>query len=181
MKRQPRPFVLEIKNARNRAVTPSSFCPQSDRLSSRQGDLWKQTLQENVATTKRASFSREAEAMFDKANNPAPQREASTPVARAEHQPRVLPDLRQVASADAPALTLNRRPRKPLKPKQLRKQAEQHAKVPQRQQVAVAQVEPLTPPVAPLQVIRRKPRWGMDTLPKWERWKQRRLPRCCWT
>src|SRR5215218_6939970 len=100
MKRQTRPFAVEIKNARN------------------------------LATTERASFSREAEAMFNKASNPAPQPEASTLLVPTQNQPRVLPDLRQVATADAPALMLKRRPRKPLKPKQLRKQSQQDGKVP---------------------------------------------------
>ena len=67
MKRQTRPFAVEIKNARNRAVT--SFRPQSDRLSSRPGDLWERALHENLVTTKKASFSREVEAMFKSANN----------------------------------------------------------------------------------------------------------------
>src|SRR5215207_6096670 len=156
MKRQTRPFAVEIKNARNRAGIPSSFRPQADRLSSRHVDLWKRTLHESLATTKRASFSREAEAMFTNANNiannSATRPEASTLVLPTEPQPlRVLPDLRQVASGDAPALTTTRRPRNSLKRKQSRKRAEQHGKMPEKLPVVVAQVEPRTPPFAPLQ------------------------------
>jgi hypothetical protein len=183
MKRQLRPFAVEIKGARQRAVTPSSFRPQPDRLSSSHGGLWGPTFDTGLAT-KPKSFSREAEALFQIASadrRAAPPDEASLVLPTVEpRRPRILPDLRQVASDDAPATTRAPRRRKPIKPKQVRKRAEQDDEPPETPPHAEDRLEPSTAAATPLREIRRKLKRVQKKLPRGQRWKQRRLPPVCW-
>ena len=170
MKRQTRPFAVEIKGVRKRSGN-SLF----GRLATHDGNAQPRGSNQDLA----AMWASFGQITNDGAHNNVAVPDCATPASPIfERQIRVLPDLREVVSNDAPVLKKARRPRS-AKPEQVLEPT-----YPEREelaiQVAADEVEPPTATSAPVQKTRRKPWPGRKQLPRGERWKQRRLPPICW-
>ena len=167
MKRQTRPFAVEIKGARKRAANnPFGRLSFSDSDEPARGGLaamW-------------TSFGQIASAgANDHTGAPA----GATSVAlTVEPERRVLPDLRESASNEVPKAKKARRP-KTVKRKRALKRLDQANEEPVIQ-VKADEVEPLAVVPATIPATRGN-RWrSREGLPRGERWKQRRLPPICW-
>jgi hypothetical protein len=170
MKRQTRPFAVEIKGVRKRAGN-NLF----GRLSAHHGDAQPRGANQDLATMW-ASFGQPTN---NGAHNNGAVPDCATPASPIfERQIRVLPDLRDVASNDAPVLKKARRPRS-AKPEQVLEPT-YHESHELAIQVAADEVESPTAMSATVQKTRRKPWPGRKQLPRGERWKERRLPPSCW-
>jgi hypothetical protein len=170
MKRQTRPFAVEIKGVRKRSSN-NLF----GRLPSHDGDARPRAAHEDLASVW-ASFGQIAN---DGAHNNVVVLDCATPASPTVERPlRVLPDLREVASNEAPVLKKARRPRS-AKPKQVPEPA-YHQSDELAIQADAEEVEPLAVISTPVQKSRRKPWPGRKQLPRGERWKERRLPPICW-
>ena len=169
MKRQTRPFAVEIKGARKRAANNPfgrlSFSDSDAAPRGGQGDLaamW-------------ASFGQIASAgANDHTGAPAGAASAALTV---EPERRVLPDLREAASNEVAEAKKARRS-KTVKPKRALKRLGQANEG--SIQVKADEVEPVALVSATVPAIRSNPWRSRKGLPRGERWKQRRLPPICW-
>jgi hypothetical protein len=197
MKRQTRPFTVEIRNTRKPATQPaSSFMPHDDwRDLVSADDLSERDFSPDLALAPpQGGARRYAATALDRLGGGVqllqPQIEPSLPVAVSEPQtPRVLPDLlaaaRELERTETAVLETARYRAAPngSTPKRPRKKA---ARGDQRIVVAVgasALEEPLPmAPRAPVPVarVRSRSKRNPTKLPAGERWKERRLPRACW-
>ena len=170
MKRQTRPFAVEIKGVRKRSSN-NLF----GRLPSHDGDAQPRGAHEDLA----AMWASFGQITNDGAHNNVVVLDCATPASPIVERPlRVLPDLREVASNEAPVLKKARRPRS-AKPEQVPEPA-YHESDELAIQVETEEAEPLADMSTPSQKSRRKPWPGRKQLPRGERWKQRRLPPICW-
>ena len=170
MKRQTRPFAVEIKGVRKRAGN-NLF----GRLTSHDSDAQPRGANRDLV----AMFASFGQITNDGAHNNVVVLDCATPASPiVERQIRVLPDLREVASNEAPVLKKARRPRS-AKPQQVLEPG-YHESEELAIQVDAEEVEPLAVVSTPRQKSRRKPWPGRKQLPRGERWKQRRLPPICW-
>jgi hypothetical protein len=170
MKRQTRPFAVEIKGVRKRSGK-NLF----GRLPSHHGDAQPRGANQDLA----AMWASFGQITNDGAHNDVAVLDRATPVSPiVERKLRVLPDLREVVSNEAPVLKKARR-RRSAKPEQVLEPA-YHESDELEIQVDAEEVEPLADSSTPVQKSRRKPWPGRKQLPRGERWKQRRLPAICW-
>jgi hypothetical protein len=178
MKRNSRPFAVEIKGARKRAANHAF-----GRLSSPSRDVRGRPIQEDLAAFW-ASSSREIHAgsqgTHDRPENHAraPDDATAAPTLEPQHR-RVLPDLREVANNEKPKIEKARRPRKSAKPDQVSKATYPESDKPAIQ-LKTGGAEPLLDTLPPPPAIQRKQWRGRKGLPRGESWKQRRLPPICW-
>ena len=170
MKRQTRPFAVEIKGLRKRSGNNLL-----GRLQAHASDAQPRGVHEDLA----AMWASFGQLTNDGAHNNVVVLDCATPASPiVDRQIRVLPDLREVASNEAPVLKKARRPRS-AKPEQVLGPAYQESDE-LAIQVEAEEVEPPTGMPAPVQKSRRKSWPGRKQLPRGERWKQRRLPPSCW-
>jgi hypothetical protein len=170
MKRQTRPFAVEIKGVRKR--------PSKNLFGRRQahhGDAQPSGANQDLA----AMWASFGQITNDGARNNVIVLDCATPASPiVERQIRVLPDLREVASNEAPVLKKARRPRS-SKPEQVLEPAYQESNE-LAIQVETKEAEPLADTLASSQKSRCKLWPGRKQLPRGERWKERRLPPICW-
>ena len=170
MKRQTRPFAVEIKGVRKRSGNKLF-----GRLAAHDGDAPPRAVHEDLA----AMWASFGQITNDSAHNNVAVLDRATPASPVvERKLRVLPDLREVASNEAPVPKKARRPRS-AKPDQVLEPA-YHESEELAIQVEAEEAEPLAAMSAPVQESRRKPWRLRKELPRGERWKQRRLPPICW-
>jgi len=170
MKRQTRPFAVEIKGVRKRS-SHNLF----GRLPSHDGDAQPRGANQDLA----AMWASFGQITNGGAHNNVVVLDCATPASPiVERKLRVLPDLREVVSNEAPAPRKARRPRS-AKPDQVLEPA-YHESDELAIQVKTEEAEPLVDTLASRQTSRRKPWPGRKQLPRGERWKHRRLPPICW-
>jgi hypothetical protein len=170
MKRQTRRFAVEIKGVRKRAGN-NLF----GRLPSHDGNAPPRAVHGELA----AMWASFGQITNDGAHNDVAVLDRATPAPPIlERKLRVLPDLREVVSNEAPVFKKGRRPRS-AKPEQVLEPT-YHESHELAIQVAADEVEPPTAMSATVQKTRRKPWPRRKQLPRGERWKERRLPPSCW-
>ena len=170
MKRQTRPFAVEIKGVRKRS-SHNLF----GRLPSHDGDAQPRGANQDLA----AMWASFGQITNGRAYNNVVVLDCATPASSiVERQIRVLPDLREVATNEAPVLKKARRPRS-AKPVQVLEPAYQESDE-LAMRVEAEEAEPLAVIPTPIQKSRRKPWPGHKQLSRGERWKERRLPSICW-
>jgi hypothetical protein len=193
MKRQTRPFTVEVKRTRKLPAKPLVSRTQSASLYSRTALVRRPDVRGKFAA-RTASLDREVMTMIETANGPANDPTRALDDAPAEVLPpaepspgRVLPGLletgsshTQGAATDEPRPRQARTPRKPRTPKQVSKPAEQEGQAPETEHTVEAQPQPLSVPTVAARAVRRHARGGSQKLPRWKRWKERRLPPVCW-
>ena len=140
MKRKTRPFAVEIKGVRKRSGN-NLF----GRLPSHDGDAQPRGANQDLA----AMWASFGQITNDGAHNNVVVLDCATPASPiVERQIRVLPDLREVASNEAPVLKKARRPR-PAKPDQVLEPA-YHESDELAIQVGAEEVEPLAVILTPV-------------------------------
>jgi hypothetical protein len=193
MRSQARPFSVEIKS-RKRSTPPAARHDWIDAIPP--DDMPERDVREDLPdVTAQSEARREAERVFARLHREEPSPEAQTqptpvkePIPGSEARlPRVLPSLLNAAREEERTIEKPKRTRapssvaRPAKVTLPKKPTSVRASVEQPQPEPSPSPQPPAPPAsAQAAMSRNRKVTGKKSLPRGQRWKERRLPRLCW-
>ncbi len=198
MKRQTRPFAIELKTSRKSTLPlRGASTPGADWIDPFTGDVPERDVYEDLVIDEQSDARRQAEQLFARPREPGKRRAtdvdeavvAKSPQAESR-APRILPDLlahacdneRQAQDQLDLEQARHRPPLKRARKSRLPATEElplESPPVPQVSPLALAHVTVLPSPASGEPTATHVER-GPNQLPLGQRWKERRLPRICW-